>query len=168
MKEEGKILIRRVRDPYGWLGNMSPYPVTYDGVHWYNTTEALFQALRFADAGIRELIRLEKSPMSAKMKAKKLAEHRIKNWTAKEDIEAMTLCLRLKLHQHPELQAELLATGDRDIVEDCTKRPHGSGLFWGAALRGDGYWEGQNWLGVIWKTLRNELKFGHFKPPMER
>jgi predicted NAD-dependent protein-ADP-ribosyltransferase YbiA (DUF1768 family) len=56
---------------------MSPRPVRYDGI-WWNTAEALFQALRFPmkavnDKGenIREIIRAQKSPMSAKMKSKK-------------------------------------------------------------------------------------------------
>jgi predicted NAD-dependent protein-ADP-ribosyltransferase YbiA (DUF1768 family) len=32
--------------PYGWLGNMSQYPIDFGGVIW-KTTEALFQGLRF-------------------------------------------------------------------------------------------------------------------------
>ena len=55
--------------PYGWLGNMYASPISYEGKIWL-TSEALFQALRFEDEEIRELIRLEKSPMGAKMKAK--------------------------------------------------------------------------------------------------
>jgi predicted NAD-dependent protein-ADP-ribosyltransferase YbiA (DUF1768 family) len=31
---------------YGWLGNMSQYPIDFGGVIW-KTTEALFQGLRF-------------------------------------------------------------------------------------------------------------------------
>lgn len=43
------------------------------------------------------------------------------------------------------------------IVEDCTKRQRGSGLFWGAALI-DGKWQSQNWLGQLWMELREELE----------
>ena len=57
--------------PYGWLGNMAPFPVMYNGKKWL-TIEALFQALRFENEKIIEEIRLEKSPMGAKMKAKKI------------------------------------------------------------------------------------------------
>ncbi len=46
----------------------------------------------------------------------------------------MKVCLKLKLEQHPELRDRLLATGDDEIIEDCSKRKRGSGLFWGAAL----------------------------------
>ena len=61
------IAFTKVTLPYGWLGNMAPFPVLYGLLEW-RTTEALFQALRFAaDDPVRELIRAEKSPMAAKM-----------------------------------------------------------------------------------------------------
>ena len=51
------VTIRKVREPFGILGNMSRHPVTYNGLVWPHT-EALFQALRFAeDDPIREEIR---------------------------------------------------------------------------------------------------------------
>jgi predicted NAD-dependent protein-ADP-ribosyltransferase YbiA (DUF1768 family) len=67
------IAFTKVKLPYGWLGNMSPFPIEHDGKTW-RTTEALFQALRFEDEEIRELIREQKSPMAAKMMAKKHRE----------------------------------------------------------------------------------------------
>ncbi|MEZ5943916.1 MAG: hypothetical protein R3C18_21170 [Planctomycetaceae bacterium] len=47
------ILIRKVKEELGWLGNMSPHPVEHDG-KTYRTTEALFQAPRFNDNEIIE------------------------------------------------------------------------------------------------------------------
>ena len=64
------IKFTKVSLPYGWLGNMAPFPVMYKGKKWL-TIEALFQALRFEDEKIIEEIRLEKSPMGAKMKVQK-------------------------------------------------------------------------------------------------
>jgi len=52
---------------------------------------------------------------------------------------------------------ELLETIDVWIVEDYSKRPHGIGLFWGAAMR-ENDWHGENWLGVLWMELRDQLK----------
>ncbi|MBI1249013.1 DUF1768 domain-containing protein [bacterium] len=150
------ILIRKVKDEYGWLGNMSPFPVLYEGKK-YRTTEALFQALRFDEEKIIESIREQKSPMSAKMKAKKHRDHMVIVPLSEADLENMRLVLRLKLLQHPKLRTLLLATGDQEIVEDCTKRPRGSGVFWGAANR-DGEWVGENWLGRLWMDLRAELR----------
>jgi predicted NAD-dependent protein-ADP-ribosyltransferase YbiA (DUF1768 family) len=63
------ISFSKVALSYGWLGNMSPYPIIYEGKEW-RTVEALFQSLRFTDENIIEAIRNEKSPMGAKMKAK--------------------------------------------------------------------------------------------------
>ena len=55
--EENKSLHRsisftKVSLPFGWLGNMSPFPILYEGKEW-KTTEALFQALRFDDESIK-------------------------------------------------------------------------------------------------------------------
>lgn len=52
----------KVKLPYGWLGNMSPYPIEFGG-KIYKTSEALFQALRFNDEEIQEIIISEKSPI---------------------------------------------------------------------------------------------------------
>ena len=58
------VTFTKVKLPNGWLGNMAPYPLEYEGVT-YRTSEALFQALRFALGPIREVI------MGAKMVAKR-------------------------------------------------------------------------------------------------
>ena len=152
------IAFRRVKDPYGWLGNMSPHPVTYAGQEW-RTTEALFQALRFTfQSPVRELIREQRSPMAAKMLSKKHADERQIVPLSEDDLDAMRLCLHLKVEQHPRLKAELLETGDALLVEDCTARPQGTGLFWGAELKPDGTWNGVNTLGLLWMELREDLR----------
>jgi ribA/ribD-fused uncharacterized protein len=148
------IAFTKVDLPYGWLGNMSPHPVTHDG-KTYRTAEALFQALRFDDEAIREAVRNEKSPMAAKMRAKK---HRDKFIVAPQstiDVENMRAVLHRKLACHPTLTNLLAATGDAFIVEDCSRRPRGSGLFWGAALV-DGQWQGANTLGRLWMEIRDK------------
>ena len=150
------ILIRKVKEPHGCLGNMSPYPIEFNGKR-FRTTEALFQAMRFEDEEVIEEIRAEKSPMAAKFVAKRNKERMVIEPCGEKDIENMRECLRLKLLQHPELKELLLATREEDIVEDCSRRRRGSGLFWGAALEGD-VWEGQNWLGELWMEQRAKLR----------
>jgi predicted NAD-dependent protein-ADP-ribosyltransferase YbiA (DUF1768 family) len=113
------ITFTKVKLPYGWLGNMSPYPVEYEGKEW-RTTEALFQALRFEDEEIRELIRSQKSPMAAKMMAKKHRESMTIQPMSDDDYGNMALCLILKLKHHPILIESLLETGNSIIVEDLT------------------------------------------------
>lgn len=157
------ISFTKVALPYGWLGNMSPHPVTYNGEVW-RTTEALFQALRFNDHSIQKEIRDEKSPMGAKLKAKGIM-NRLKESgdTSKiavtplssKDLENMELCIELKISQHPDLLKELLKTGDLPIYEDVASRgKRGSNLFWGALIE-DGAWIGQSHLGKIWEKARS-------------
>ena len=143
---------------HGWLGNMAPFPIEWGGLRW-RTSEALFQARRLADGDpVREQIRAEKSPMSAKMIAMAHHRKRVVEPLSEEDLALMADVLRLKVAAHPELVGRLLATGDEEIVEDCTARPHGSGLFWGAARCPDGTWRGENHLGRLWMALREEFR----------
>lgn len=143
------------RAPFGWMGNMSPYPIVF-GEDIYRTSEALFQALRFSDNDIKSLIREEKSPMGAKAIMNQNDEFITTPKHSVKDVMNMQMCLKLKLAQHPELVTELLATGDLPIYEDVTKRgDKGGNLFWGAMLV-DGEWVGKNVLGNLWMTERKE------------
>lgn len=149
------IAFTKVKLPYGWLSNMAPFPIVCEDKEW-RTSEALFQALRFSDEKIREAIRAEKSPMAAKMVAKGQTDFMTVKPQSLEDLVIMYRVLNLKLECHPNLRDELLATAPRTIIEDCTRRPRGSGLFWGAALKEDGSWEGRNVLGQIWMRIRDK------------
>ena len=151
------IAFTKVAAAYGWLGNMAPYPIHYMDKDW-RTTEALFQAMRFRDEEIIELIRKEKSPMSAKMIAKSHKDKMTIVPMSEQDLDNMRLCLNLKLEQHDYLVKSLLDTGDHELIEDVSKRPHGSGMFWGAAWNMTAepfFWDGHNWLGKLWMELRS-------------
>jgi ribA/ribD-fused uncharacterized protein len=151
------ITFTKVSLPHGWLGNMSPFPVEHDEKTW-RTSEALFQALRFEDEEIRELIREQKSPMAAKMMAKKYRDKMIVQPLSDEDYGNMALCLILKLKYHPELIDSLLETGDSIIVEDVTSRgSRGSNLYWGA-MKVEDEWVGENKLGKAWMYLRESYQ----------
>lgn len=149
------IAFTKIRLPFGWLGNMSPFALLHDDQTW-PTAEYLFQALRFEDNPTREAIRLRRNPFAAKLLAKADAHRMAVTPCSQRDVENMERVLRLKLEQHPEVAERLLATGDEEIVEDCTSRPRGNALFWGAALR-EGAWVGENRLGQLWMKLRQGL-----------
>jgi ribA/ribD-fused uncharacterized protein len=157
-QETTEIGFTKVALPYGWLGNMSPYPIDFGGKIW-RTSEALFQALRFKDLDIQELIRCEKSPMSAKMVMKANEKFMTVERHSEKDVKNMKMCLTFKLLQHPELIEELLNTGDAIIYEDVTARgDKGGNLFWGAMRveNEDGFhWVGKNILGRLWMELRD-------------
>jgi predicted NAD-dependent protein-ADP-ribosyltransferase YbiA (DUF1768 family) len=163
------IAFTNVAYPYGWLGNMSPYPIDYQGVH-YRTTEALFQCLRFPNSSrARRAIRAEKSPMGAKMLAKTYRGQLKVPLRDKADLKRMELCLRLKCRQHPQLREWLVKTGKAVLIEDCTARrkdieidgtgPANGLPFWGVAWNpGTRCWEGVNALGVLWMKLRKQFQ----------
>ena len=153
--EADDIFFTKVNLPFGWLGNMSPYPVVFNNQRWL-TTEALFQALRFEDDAIREEIRAQKSPMGAKMKAK---AHKIKmvlTPMSSQDVENMKMCVKMKINQHSSLKSLLIATGERKIYEDIGNRRGARHLFWGAKNE-NGFWVGENKMGEIWMNQRLEL-----------
>ena len=125
------IWFKKVAAPNGWMGNMAPYPITYNGQVWL-TVEALFQAMRYNDPLIQEEIRQQKSPMSAKMKAKSHRANYIIAPMSPQDIANMEACVLLKFQQHPKLARLLMATGNHPIYEDATGRNKPNDLFWGA------------------------------------
>lgn len=153
-----EITITKVKEDSGWLSCMSAYPVTYQGTQ-YKTCEALFQALRFTNhPKIQKEILGCKSPMGAKMIARREREllGRGKMWDeAPSDIPLMKECLELKLEQHPELKEKLVETGNAVIIEDCTTHDRESARFWGAVKKG-GKWVGENVFGKLWMEIRDE------------
>lgn len=162
---ENQILIRKVAEPGGWLSNMSPHPIVYEGQKWWHA-EALFHALRFAPENeeARESVRAPRSPMKAKMIAKRFKARQVVVPLSEADVENMRMCLRLKLDAHGEVRRKLIASGDQLLVEDCRARGRRvNNLFWGAVRVPDsscplGYaWEGHNMLGRLWMEERAAL-----------
>ena len=147
------ITFTKVGLPFGWLSNMSAHPVKYGGKEW-KTTEALFQALRFDDDAIREEIRAQASPMTAKMKTKAKKSKMAIVPGSPEDIANMKTVLHLKIETYPELRKAIIDTEDALIIEDCTKR---KASIWGAQLIDD-EWKGENLLGKLWMELRDKMK----------
>ncbi|MGE5435903.1 MAG: NADAR family protein [Syntrophothermus sp.] len=154
------ITINKVKDEFGWLSCMSPYPVEYERTR-YRTCEALFQCLRFPNnPEVQNEILEQKSPIAAKMKARKYKSllNRGAKWDeSNDDIPLMYNCLKLKLFQHPDLQTKLIQTGEDLIVEDCTSHDRESARFWGMVKKEDN-WIGSNVLGLLWMQIRDELK----------
>lgn len=144
--------------PYGWLGNMTSsfngkqLTIMYNNKVW-PTSENLFQALRFKDDGIRNLIRLE-SGYNSKKVAKRFATDMTVDPLSKEDVLNMIKCVALKIKQHDDIRLELEKTKGSILIEDVSFRMEGSSLFWGAAKIKQ-HWIGLNCLGKIWMHLRD-------------
>lgn len=154
------IWIKKVAEAYGWMGNMAPYPITVEGKIW-RTSEALFQGMRFDDEVIKEIIRKEKSPMAAKMKAKKYSNQMVVIPMSELDVEHMKKCVRMKFDQHPELKKMLLDSVGSFIFEDIGNRKGERHKFWGVKRISENEGDGQNMMGRILMELRDELLEKH-------
>ena len=159
MSSRNEITVTKVKEQNGWLSCMSAHPVSYNGLD-FRTVEALFQWLRFDQhPNVQQDIIDQKSPMGAKMKARKnreLLNRGIKWDEHPTDLPLMKMCLELKLSQHPDLKTELINTGSADIIEDCTTHDRESARFWGMVKK-DGKWIGDNQLGKLWMEIRDGI-----------
>ena len=144
-----------VKEPNGWMGNMAPYPIKFDGKVW-RTSEALFQSMRFDDDSVKEIIRGEKSPMGAKMKAKKNRDQMVVVPMSELDVENMRKCVKMKFDAHPQLKRQLMNTKDSFIYEDIGNRNGERHKFWGAKKLSESEGAGNNMMGKILMDLREE------------
>lgn len=144
----------KTKEMYGGLSNMAGgFPLVLWDIE-IRTAEALYQACRFPHLPeIQKEILDQKSPMTAKMKAKPHRHLSRNDWMSVRN-EIMDWCLHLKLAQHWEAFGDvLLSTGLSPIVELSKKD-----AYWGAKMRSDGLLEGQNMLGTLLMALREKRR----------
>lgn len=79
---------------------------------------------------------------------------RRKDWDAVK-VDIMREILRAKIGQHEYVRRKLLATGDRELVENSWRDD-----FWGWGPNRDG----QNMLGKLWMEIRTELRTASQSP----
>lgn len=139
----------RVSDPHGWASNFAPYPIVFLGLNW-PTSEHLFQAWKFVttDPDYADEIRRAISPKVAAAMGRDRSRLLRPDWEEVKD-DVMRFAVLMKLIQHPKLQAKLLATGDRQIIEATTYD-----YYWGEGTNGTG----KNMLGVILMEHRDLLR----------
>ncbi|WP_301758975.1 NADAR family protein [Burkholderia gladioli] len=148
------VVFRKTKDEFGGLSNMAPgFPLLVSGVA-IRTSEALYQACRYPHMpDVQRLIVNETSPMTLKMRTRHYRPQSRPDW---DDVrhKIMRWCLRVKLAENWDaFGALLLATGERDIVEDSAKDS-----YWGAIDNGEGLLRGQNVLGRLLMELRSRLR----------
>lgn len=145
------VVFFRVKEAYGGLSNMAGgFPIPF-GDKVARTSEALYQMCRFpAHPEVQQQILDQKSPMGAKMVAKKYVALTRTDWNHVR-VPVMRWCLEMKLfHNFESFNALLQSTGKRAIVERSSWDP-----FWGALLQPDGTTlEGANKLGQLLMVVR--------------
>lgn len=150
------------KDPFGWLDNTYDTSILFEGLT-FRSAEALFQWLRFEghpeiQSRILSAKRASRTRSIAKNNGDLLGRGR--NWDmSREDVERMDLSLRLKFQQHPELQSNLLETGDRRLIKNTVRQKGGAKRFWGAEFSEETHkWTGANIKGQLLMSLRDEFR----------
>lgn len=134
------------------LSNFSAFEVVWSGFT-FKTSEHLYHWLRFT------LSTLEGRAIAAKIKdarsaheAFKLAQEnkylQVQGWDGMK-VNLMRQILREKADQHEYVRRKLLATGDRELIENSWRDD-----FWGWGPNRDG----KNMLGELWMEVRAELR----------
>jgi len=144
-----RILFYHKHDPHYGFTNFSPHPVVYKGKK-YPTSEHLFQSFKFEHRpNLAEHIRTcSERPSVAFSEARRFDPEVRPDWKH-VNIQKMDEALAHKFAQHSDLRAELLDTGDAELVEDSDKD-----AFWGIGADG----RGRNELGKALERLRTQLR----------
>jgi len=148
------------KGPYKFLDNQAEYPIQIESKQ-YPTVEHYFQSMKAAEFGDQEILdKIAKTPSGKAVKAlgKKVKNFIKEQWDARR-IEIMARGVRAKFVQHPELQKQLLETGEKQIGEaDARDSFWGIGTSAATELSKDpAKWKGQNQLGKILMNLRSEF-----------
>jgi ribA/ribD-fused uncharacterized protein len=142
---------------------------TETGVHAARTSEALYQAMRFpTEPDVQKAILEERSPMSAKMVAKKYCERTRFDWEVEVEgarpvrIQAMEWVLWSKLAQHRETWGAVLEETQTLPIVERSRRDR----FWGAVLEETtGILYGENRLGRMLSELRTAHRSHSLETP---
>lgn len=134
------------------LSNFSAFRVGF-GSRTFDTSEAAYHYQKFlGDSSELLFIRDKILGAESAHEAFKIAEankkFRRSDWDDVK-LDVMRRVLRAKVDQHEYVRRKLLATGDRELVENSWRDP-----YWGWGPNRDG----ENMLGKLWMELRAELR----------
>lgn len=138
------------------LSNFSAFNLHWKGIA-FATSEHAYHWEKFAgspklsDDGYSLIVRAVANAASAHEAFKIAERHKAERRADWDDVKVgiMRDILRAKAAQHEYVRRKLLATGDRELVEDSWRDD-----FWGWGPNRDG----QNMLGKLWMEVRAELR----------
>lgn len=140
------------------LSNFSAFTLLWSG--WrFDTSEAAYHWEKFAhmnevgivaghECNICYVIRRAESAHQAFEIAEANRDRRRPDWDSVK-VDIMRRILRAKAEQHEYVRRKLIATGERELIEDSWRDD-----FWGWGLKRDGL----NMLGKLWMEIRTELR----------
>jgi ribA/ribD-fused uncharacterized protein len=130
------------------LSNFSAFTLTWKGKR-FDTSEAAYHWEKFhGDSLLQAMILTAQSAHAAFKIAETNREFRRPDWDDVK-VDIMRDILRAKAEQHEYVRRKLLATGDRELVENSWRD-----AFWGWGPNRDG----RNQLGKLWMEIRGELR----------
>ena len=142
------------------LSNFAAFRLIWRGLS-FDTSEAAYHWERFATGQggqspvfgsmanrIADQIRFAPSAHEAFKLAQENKSLQRKDWDQIK-VKVMSDILYAKAAQHEYVRRKLLATGDRELVEDSWRDD-----FWGWGESE----KGQNWLGKLWMGVRSQLR----------
>lgn len=140
------------------LSNFSAFQLLWNGIifptsehayHWEKFNVAA-EFRRGYHGQVQSLIRCASSAHAAfKIGQEPMWQpYRRQDWSTAR-IGIMSALLRAKVEQHEYVQRKLLATGDRELIEDSWRDD-----FWGWGPNRDG----RNMLGKLWMQIRDEIR----------
>jgi len=130
---------------YRFLSNFYPAQVEFQGLT-YPDVEHAYQSAKTLNMAERRRIAALPTPAEAKREGESFPPR--SDWL-KIKYHVMLECVQYKFFHHPELAAQLLATGDAYLEEGNTWNDRIWGVYQG---------KGTNWLGKILMTVRQELR----------
>jgi ribA/ribD-fused uncharacterized protein len=149
------------KGPYKTFDNQAEYPIQIEDKR-YPSVEHYFQSMKAEEFGDKEILeQIGKTPSGKAVKSlgKKVRNFIKEHWDSRR-LEIMMRGVRAKFVQHPELQKQLLETGEKKIGEADARNS-----FWGIGTsesteisKDPSKWKGQNQLGKILMSLRSEFK----------
>jgi ribA/ribD-fused uncharacterized protein len=131
--------------PFGFLNNFKKARM-FIGGKWWNNVEAAYQAAKTVTREEKEMIWKAATPREARDLGQTVKMR--PDWDQVKD-QVMYECCMAKFLQHSDLRAQLMATGDQELIEDS---PIDS--YWGCGKDGTG----KNQLGKTLMRIREELK----------
>jgi ribA/ribD-fused uncharacterized protein len=131
------------------LSNFSAFKIRWEDRD-FDTVEQAYHWEKFKHLPGAMAIITARSAHDAFKMAQQMKSIRRPDWDDVK-VDIMRKLIRAKVDQHGYVRRKLLATGDRELVENSWRDD-----FWGWGPNRDG----QNMLGKLWMEVRDELRSG--------
>jgi N-glycosidase YbiA len=135
------------REAYGCFSNFSCHGFLLDDL-WWATSEHYFQAQKFVGTPHLEAIRTVKTPKDAAWMGRERQRPLRRDWEEVKEA-VMKKAVLCKFSHHQDIQAILLSTGEKLLVENAP-----GDYYWGCGKDGTG----RNRLGAILMEVREILQ----------